>query len=964
MAETDIKTISISVSTDTKAARLNIDTLVRSLQRLVDMVASLKTVGSSIDSMAKGLDALGKIDLRDLPDQMSKIAEAMKELTSLDFQQTRSLNAQARLLSAQNRQKELSIREVTAATEAQAEARKKEMLRLGIFRTGSTKTGDSSEKWDYGKISDSEKKANAELLAMQVRMTTLGQVASGLGRVLSATAKVAVVGAKGFCKFAAAVGMTTMKIGIAPFKRLASSVKGLTKRFTNFFAAVKRIAIYRAIRTALKEIAQGFKEGMDNLYQYSKAINGQFAKSMDMIATSALYAKNSLGAMSAPIINTLAPALDMLVDKFVDVLNTINELIASMTGASTWTAALKYPKEYAEDLDSAAGSAKKLRATLLGFDEINRLDDNSKGSRGRAGEELDYSKMFEERTVSTQARGIVQSLKDAFTSGDLTELGTNIGEAIKHGLDSINWDSIKESFNQRATMVATFINGLVDVEGLGSSVGETIAQVLNVAVGKMGTFFHKVEWNKVGAFIGEGFNSIVSTFDIVGLADTLATIINSAVSMVGNFINKVNWNKFGRLLADGINKFFSSVNAKELAQTICNGLIGALKAASSLFRNTDFEQIGKKVGEFIKGIKWKEILFETVSVIGNAISATARLIWGLIKELFGGIAKWFADVFTGAWNGIKKAFSAVGSFFTGVWNSIKNAFASAGKWFGDTFTTAKKNATNAFSSVGTFFSDKWTGIKNTFSNVGSWFGEKFTAGWEKTKEAFANVGEFFTGVWNSIKGVFKSVSSFFSDVGWQAWRALKKEFSDVGSFFSGVWFTIKSKFTDIGQKVGNAVGKAFATAINAVLSAAEKVINAPISAINALIKTVNKLPGVDIGKLDEITIKKLDVSQYAKGGSPETGSVFIAGERGAEIVASNGGHTQVANRDQIANSVALGMEVANEETVAELRKQNELLRIIADKDFSPITTISTDTITNALNRQNRRVGATVIPVGG
>lgn len=106
------------------------------------------------------------------------------------------------------------------------------------------------------------------------------------------------------------------------------------------------------------------------------------------------------------------------------------------------------------------------------------------------------------------------------------------------------------------------------------------------------------------------------------------------------------------------------------------------------------------------------------------------------------------------------------------------------------------------------------------------------------------------------------------------------------------------------------------------------------------------------------------MTKMAGGGYAESGSVFLAGERGAEIVASHGGHTQVANRDQIANSVAIGMEAANEDTLAELRKQNELLRIIASKDFSPVTTISTDSITNALNRQNRRVGATVIPVGG
>lgn len=958
MADGDIKSISISVNADTRDATKNIGKLISSLTRLSEALGTLRGTVVNINTLVAGLERLQNIDLSKLPEQMEQLAKGMSKFTGLDKEQARSMNAFAKAIAASMRVKELAVKQQNANTAAQEAARRSQ----SIGRTGSGETKEESgdwwdrkelKSWSLSQFGDNISTANAQMLAA---------AASGfkLTNVLKPMFSVALKAGAAFAKMSAQIGKIAGKVAISPFKKLASSIGGAVKKLGGFLAAVKRIAVYRAIRAALKEITQAFKEGMQNLYQYSKAIDGTFAKSMDSLATSALYAKNSLGAMSAPIVNVLAPAVDVLTDRFVDLLNTINELVASLTGADTWTAALKYPTEYAEEMDSAAGSAKKLRATLLGFDEINRLDDNNKGSRGKAGDNLDYSKMFEERTVSNQAKGLIQSLKDAFASGDLTDLGTNIGEAIKHGLDSINWDSIKESFNQRATMVATFINGLVNVEGLGSSVGETIAEVFNVAVGKMGTFFHKVEWDKVGSFVGEGFNSIVSTFDIVGLADTLATIINSAVSMVGNFINKVNWNKFGRFLADGINKFFSSVNAKELAQTISNGLIGALKAASSLLRNTDFEQIGKKVGEFIKGIKWKEVLFESLSVILNAISATARLIWGTIKELFGGIAQWFADIFAGAWKGIKKAFSAVGKFFSDMWEGITSPFRAIGEWFKKKFTSARDEAQKPFVAAGTFFTGKADLIKAAFTKIPEWFKEKFDSAWGKVKGAFASVGEFFSGVWNNIKGAFKSVSGFFSDLGWNAWRALKKEFSDVGTFFSGVWYTIKSKFTDIGQKIGNAVGKAFATAINAVLSAAEKVINAPISAINALIKTVNKLPGVDIGKLDTITIKKLDVSQYAKGGSPDTGSLFLAGERGAELIASNNGKTKVSNRDQIADSVAAG----SEETVAVLREQNALLRIIASKDFSPVTTISTDSITNALNRQNRRVGTTVIPVGG
>lgn len=196
---------------------------------------------------------------------------------------------------------------------------------------------------------------------------------------------------------------------------LKDKIGGVTAKLGGFFSALKRIAVYRAIRFVLKEITQGFREGIQNLYQYSALINGKFKDSMDRLSTSALYLKNSLGAMVAPIINALTPAIETLVDAFVDLLNVINETLAMITGADTWTKALKYPKQYAEELDGANGSAKALRATLLGFDEINRLDDNSRGSRGRASDLMDYSKMFEEVATKNFWDSFMERGKSKFT---------------------------------------------------------------------------------------------------------------------------------------------------------------------------------------------------------------------------------------------------------------------------------------------------------------------------------------------------------------------------------------------------------------------------------------------------------------------------------------------------------------------------------------------------------------------
>lgn len=179
-------------------------------------------------------------------------------------------------------------------------------------------------------------------------------------------------------------------------KETSHGFKSAGSAAEQFYNSIKRIAFYRLLRTVLKDIAAGAKEGANNLYQFSKAGGdfGVFAQSMDTIATSFQYLKNSVGAAISPIINALAPAIDWLIDKFVALLNVINQVIAILTGAGSWNKALKYPKEYAAAAGSATGKVKELQKTILGFDEINKLNgQNNSGGGGVSG--LDYSKMFE-----------------------------------------------------------------------------------------------------------------------------------------------------------------------------------------------------------------------------------------------------------------------------------------------------------------------------------------------------------------------------------------------------------------------------------------------------------------------------------------------------------------------------------------------------------------------------------------
>lgn len=211
-------------------------------------------------------------------------------------------------------------------------------------------------------------------------------------------------------RFARAL-MTTSSQTIGRFitavNRGASAVGG-------FIRQIGRILMYRSIRSLIKDLGQSFRD----LYGWSRMFGTDFANSMDKINTSAVYLRNSFAAMVAPIINALAPAIDVIADKIVDIFNFVNQVFAALSGAETYTVAKKVAQSWESTFDSASRKAKKtakeIRNTLLGFDEINRLNGNtptSTGSTGSSPYTPGYNTMFEEKPL----KGFFKQISD-FTS--------------------------------------------------------------------------------------------------------------------------------------------------------------------------------------------------------------------------------------------------------------------------------------------------------------------------------------------------------------------------------------------------------------------------------------------------------------------------------------------------------------------------------------------------------------------
>lgn len=291
---------------------------------------------------------------------------------------------------------------------------------------------------------------------------------------------------------AASSGM--IKSVISPITKIAHGFSNAVKKSKEFLSSVKRIAMYRLIRSAMKAISQGFQEGRENLYQYSLLINGEFAKSMDMAATSFLYLKNSIGAATAPLTNYLVPILDRVIDHVVELVNKFNEMTAVLTGASTWTKAIKYPVKWQEAADDANSAAKKLKSTMLGFDELNVIEPNSTGRGSGDDSGLDYSRMFTEVKVDMDLSEGMKSSMPAILEPIVSAWESTGTETLDKIANS--WRNIKELVGGvRDTFLEIWENGTGQrsVELMLETTGDIARTFGNVASSI------KIAWDNAGA---------------------------------------------------------------------------------------------------------------------------------------------------------------------------------------------------------------------------------------------------------------------------------------------------------------------------------------------------------------------------------------------------------------------------------------------------------------------------------
>lgn len=261
-------------------------------------------------------------------------------------------------------------------------------------------------------------------------------------------------------------------------------------------------------------------------------------------------------------------------------------------------------------------------------------------------------------------------------------------------------------------------------------------------------------------------------------------------------------------------------------------------------------------------------------------------LWENLKKVFAGfvasvkpLINAIVDAFKMAWELIKVVWDKVKPYFEMVWNNIKAIFSVVKEVLGAFFQAAWTAIKAVWDVVVGYFTMVWNNIKAIFSVVKSILTGDFKGAWEGIKSIWNNVAGWFGTVWNSIKSIFSAVGTFFSSVFGAAWNGIKSIWSNITGFFSGVWNSIKKIFSDVGNAIAGGIKGAVSGAVNAVLSVACKIINGFISAINFAIGIINVIPGVNIKKLDKLSVPKM-----ARGGVVDSATLAMIGENGKEAV--------------------------------------------------------------------------------
>ena len=734
-------------------------------------------------------------------------------------------------------------------------------------------------------------------------------------------------------------------------------LKGGFRMFLRYGLGIRSVYfLFRRLRKALTE-------GIENLAQYS----GAFNTSMSAMQSALTRLKNSFATAFAPLIEQVAPILVYVANLISEVVTRIGMLIATLTGKNSFTRAKAVTEDYAKSLKSASSATDKnkestdklkesweeYKKTLAGFDDVEILKDMNKddndgtgsgsGSGSGSGNNGGYTgptpeEMFEEVPIAQGLKDLAERIKEAWRTADFTDLGEMVGEKLKDALENIPWDTIKATLNKIAKSIATFLNGFLETPGLFTVIGETIAEALNTAFGAVYTFATNFHWDSLGKAIADGINGFFKKFDFKLAADTFSELAKGILDTIINALENVNWQTVG----NKVQEFLTNVDWPGILEKVgeaAGAAVGALAGfVARLFAG---------VPEAIK--KWWE---------ENALDDEGEFV---IEGFFNGIVNALADI--GTWlyehlvkpfiKGFEEAFG-IGSpskvmadegpnIIDGLKQGLEDNVEKLFKWFKELPARIIEKIGDIVLTVTAKIGEVINDIKSKILDFKANITDKVNSIKDKVLDFKANVTDkinsikdkildFKANVIDKVNNIKVKVLDFIGNI-----KDKKDSIKDKLLNFTA---NLKQKKDSIKEKILSGFTSKI-TKRDDSLNKNEKVLGGFTSKVTNLIDAIAKkaklIKGVK-AKVEYLEVKrgikvkggtvtkamggvfangswrslpqfamggviKNGIQRFASGGLPGYGSLFVAGEKGPEIVGNINGRTEILNKSQIASAI-------------------------------------------------------------
>ena len=733
----------------------------------------------------------------------------------------------------------------------------------------------------------------------------------------------------------------------------------------------------------------GIKESVANMTQAEKAelryyaimtqvttAQGDMARTLEAPANQLRILQAQLTQAARAIGNIFIPALNAILPYAIAVVQVIREIanaLANLAGFkltevdySGVNSAAVGAESLADNLDDAAGAAKKVKQYTAGFDELNVFAPNTgsgsgAGAGGAGGFDFDLPTYdFLGDAVQTRIGEIQKMIED--TLAEITTIVSGFMLAVG------------------AILVVTGVNiplgvGLMaaGAVGLAATVGlnwtamsSELASTLALITGVVGGFL--LALGAIMAFSGANLPLGIALMALGG-----ASLVSAAV---------INWHNSDRHLTDALTTLTGVLAGASLA-------VGAMLAFTGVATGLGIAlmAVGAVTLVSAAAINWNSIpdaLASPLSRVGLLVSG-ATLALGAILAFSGCMPLGIALMAIGAtslvsvmalnWNGLSDEIQNVIAIITTVVSVAFLAIGAALAFSGANIPLGLALLAAGAVTMGTAIMPNWNDLSDNVQ-------QKISMITTVVGGALLAVGAILalSGVALPLGlGLMAAGALSLGAVATLNWdfvvNSIKKVVSVITGILSGALIVLGVLLCLSGAGVGLglavlAAGLSLSYAAwtlddNPITRFVRQMANSIIGLVNGVIDAINDMFHIQFNGLSVMgitlipafDIRLVDIPHipfFEDGGFPNEGQLFIAREAGAEMVGAMGRRTAVANNDQIVEGISAGVSVANDGVIAAIYA---LLNVVEEKDFS--VNIGDNQIGESYDRYNRARGVRV-----